>query len=197
MLSCKLTRQIFELITLLESFGQSVVCIDEVIFFIQFPVFLQQIFSNHSSIKGVLRPATVTLKTTQATSCLLILTSNLEATPGIVTQVNVAATSVSRNAQDKKVLLLSLTVTVIGRGVSKTEYLQNERKLAVWHVVLISISTFVVILLVAVLLVVRLKRASWSPKKHTEHENDVKPGSASSHLLQLQKFDEEAVNDMA
>ena len=82
-------------------------------------------------------------------------------------------------------------MTVNRRSQIKTEYLQNENELAIWHVVLISVSTSMLVLLVIAFLIFKLKRRSWNPKEPTKNENDVKPGSASSHLLQLQKLDEE------
>ena len=82
-------------------------------------------------------------------------------------------------------------MTVDRRSQTKTEYLQNENALAIWHVVLISVSTSVLFLFVIALLVFKLKRGTWNRKKPAKKENDVKPGSASSHLLQLQKLDEE------
>ena len=82
-------------------------------------------------------------------------------------------------------------MTVDRRSQTQTEFLQNENTLAIWHVVLISVSASMLVLLVIALLVFKLKRGLWNPKKPTKNENDVKPESACSHLLQLQKLDEE------
>lgn len=122
---------------------------------------------------------------------MLILTSQPETPSSTVTQINVTASPASHNAHEKELLLFSSIVTVDRRSQTKTEYLQNENELAIWHVVLISVSTSMLVLLVIALLVFKLKRGSWNPKKPAKNENDMKPGSASSHLLQLQKLDEE------
>ncbi|XP_068697149.1 von Willebrand factor A domain-containing protein 7-like [Montipora foliosa] len=155
-------------------------------------VFSFKVLSNQSTINGSVRPSSLALKQSQNVSCVLILTCDLETPATSVTHVNITAKSASHNAQDKELLLFSLTITVIPRSLFRVEYMHGENKLAIWHVALIIILVLVLILISTVLLVLKLKHTSWRPKQFKEESTE--PGqSASSHLLTLKKLNDETV----
>jgi len=154
--------------------------------------FTFNVISNQSSIKGDVQPSSVFLKTSQTTSCLLILTSQQNATPNTVTQINVTATPASHHGNIKALKVFSLTVIVTHGARQKSEESQKENTLEIWHVVLITVSIAAII--VIVLVVCKMKHSSWSPKRPSDN-CQVNPGYTSSQFS-LHNFDEIIVQDI-
>lgn len=153
------------------------------------------IFSNYSSIKGVVQPAAVTLKAMQATTCLLILTSQADAPPNTVTQINVTATPASHNADTKELQVLSLIVT-LAQEASREKDLPKKTRLKVWHIPLIAVVSCLLII-VAVVVACRVKRCSCWGRKPAESKTKSRPQEITiDHALQLHKINEGFVRDM-
>ena len=124
-----------------------------------------QVLSNQSSITGRVQPSSVSLETKQTTPCLLILTSQGDASPGTVTQVNVTATPASHNADIKQLTVFSLTVTTDRKPPVKNDDLENEdldkeNKTEKWQLGLIIGAVTVSIFLVTVLVICGVNRDS-------------------------------------
>ena len=127
----------------------------------------------------------------QTISCLLILTSQPEAPPGTVTQVNITVTPASHNADVKELQVFSLTVTVESRGLGTTEDLKNENKFAVWKIVVISASSGLLLFLNIALVVFKVRHGSYDPRKPPENKTrNESRGISSNQPLQLQKINE-------
>jgi len=127
--------------------------------------FTFNVLSNQSSITGRVQPSSVSLETKQTTPCLLILTSQGDASPGTVTQVNVTATPASHNADIKQLTVFSLTVTTDRKPPVKNDDLENEdldkeNKTEKWQLGLIIGAVTVSIFLVTVLVICGVNRDS-------------------------------------
>ena len=121
--------------------------------------------SNQSSITGRVQPSSVSLETKQTTPCLLLLTSQRDASPGTVTQVNVTATPASHNADIKQLSVFSLTVTTdrnlpVTNDDLENEELDKENKTGKWHLSLIIGAVTFSIFLVTVLVIFGVNRHS-------------------------------------
>ena len=117
-----------------------------------------QVLSNQLSITGRVQPSSVSFETKQTTPCLLVLTSQGDASPGTVTQVNVTATPASHNADINHLSIFSLTVTTDGKLPVKNNDLENEdlgkeKKLEKWQLSSIIGAVTFTILLVTILLI--------------------------------------------
>ena len=124
-----------------------------------------QALSNQSSITGRVHPSSVSLETKQTAPCLLLLTSQDDASPGTVTQVNVTATPASHNADIRHLSIFSLIVTTDGKLPVKNNDLENEdlgkeKKLEKWQLSSIIGAVTFTILLVTILLICRVNRDS-------------------------------------
>ncbi|KAJ7382672.1 hypothetical protein OS493_033730 [Desmophyllum pertusum] len=86
------------------------------------------VLANQSSITGSVQPSPVALETKQTISCQLILTSESDASPGAVTQINVTATSASHNADVKELIVFSLTVTTDRKPTLKEKEKRKRKK---------------------------------------------------------------------
>ena len=124
-----------------------------------------QALSNQSSITGRVHPSSVSLETKQTTPCLLLLTSQDDASSGTVTQVNVTATPASHNADIRQLGIFSLIVTTDGKLPVKNDDLENkdlgkEKRLEKWQLSLIIGAVIFSILLITVLVICRVNRDS-------------------------------------
>jgi len=120
---------------------------------------------NQSSITGRVHPSSVSLETKQTAPCLLILTSQQDASPGTVTQVDVTATMASHNADIKQLTVFSLTVTTdrklpVTNDNLENEGLDNDDKTKKWHLGLIIGAVVFSIFLVTVLIICGVDRRS-------------------------------------
>jgi len=123
------------------------------------------VLSNQSSITGRVQPSSVSLETKQTTPCLLLLTSQQDASPGTVTQVNVTATPASHNADIKQLTVFSLTVTTDPKSPVTNDDLENEEldkenKTEKWHLGLIIGAVTFSIFLIAYLVICGVNRNS-------------------------------------
>ena len=121
--------------------------------------------SNQSSITGRVQPSSVSLEAEQTAPCLLLLTSQQDASSGTVTQVNVTATPASHNADIKQLTVFSLTVTThrelpVENDDLKSEDLGMEEKLEKWQLGLIIGAVTLSILLLAVVVICGVNRDS-------------------------------------
>ena len=121
--------------------------------------------TNQSSLNGNVEPSHVFLRTMQATSCLLILTSQSDAATKTVTQVNVTATPASRSTGVKQFQVFSIIVKVDGSPHTETEDLDiGRRHLKTLYIVLIAIAVFILLITLISAVVYRQKRGSLRPK---------------------------------
>ena len=127
--------------------------------------FGQQVLTNQSLLNGNVEPSHVSLRTMQATSCLLILTSQSDAATKTVTQVNVTATPASRSTGVKQFQVFSIIVKVDGSPHTETEDLDiGRRHLKTLYIVLIAIAVFILLITLISAVVYRQKRGSLRPK---------------------------------
>lgn len=143
----------------------------------------------------MVQPSIVSLETTQKALCLLILTSQQDASPGSVTQVNVTATPASYNADIKQLDIFSLTVTTDRKLRVKNEDLENEdlgkeKRLEKWQLSLIIFAVTFFIFLITILVICLVSRASKEPAMRRMNRNHGK-----QH--QLDNFDNVIVNNYA
>ncbi|XP_068751662.1 von Willebrand factor A domain-containing protein 7-like [Montipora capricornis] len=150
------------------------------------------VLSNHSSINGVVQPASVTLKAMQAISCLLNLTSQADARPKTVTQVNVTATPASRNADTKELQVVSLTITL--EESAQEDPVKNDgqkQRLEMWHIAIIASGSG---LLVIVAVVVACRRKCSSCRDGKPAESKTNSGSQGfnnpEYALHLSKINQ-------
>lgn len=130
----------------------------------------------------------------QATTCLLILTSQADAPPNTVTQINVTATPASHNADTRELQVLSLIVT-LAQEASRKKDLQKETRLKVWHIALIAVVSCLLVI-VAVVVACRVKRGSFWGKPAESKTKSRPQGITIDHALQLHKINEGFVRDM-
>ena len=124
-----------------------------------------QVLSHQSSITGRVQPSPVSIESKQTTPCLLILTSQDDASPGTVTQVNVTATPASHNADIRQLSIFSLTVTTVRKFPVKKDDLENEdsgkeKGLEKWKFSLIMGAVTFSILLITFLVICKVDRDS-------------------------------------
>ena len=127
----------------------------------------------------------------QATSCLLILTSQSDAATKTVTQVNVTATPASRTTGVKQFQVFSIIVKVDGSAHTETADLDSgKRRLKTLYVVLIAIAVFILLITLILAVVYCQKRGSLRPKSCPQ----VGPlWESSSSQLQLHSKSEEVI----
>ena len=129
-------------------------------------------------------------------SCLLILTSQLDTSPGTVTQVNVTATPASHNADIKQLNIFSLAVTIGRKPPFKKDDLENEdlkeKGLEKWQVILIIGGVTFSVLLFTFLLIFRINLGS---KKRAKKRMNRNLGTRNQH--QHHNFDEVIANRYA
>lgn len=143
----------------------------------------------------MVQPSIVSLETTQKALCLLILTSQHDAPPGTVTQVNVTATPASYNADIKQLDIFSLTVTTDRKLRVKNDDLEDEdlgkeKRLEKWQLSLIIFAVTFFIFLITILVICLVSRASKKRGMRRMNRNHGK-----QH--QLDSFDNVIVNDYA
>ena len=106
-------------------------------------------------INGNIVPSRTFMDRQQTNSFLLILSSEPNTPLGIVTQVNVTATLASHNAEVKKLVVFSLTVTTDQKTLSKDKESgeksrEKDDEMKIWQILLITLAilfiTFLVIL---------------------------------------------------
>lgn len=156
-----------------------------------------QVLANQSSITGSVQPSPVSLEPNHTTSCLLILTSQPDASPGTVTEVNVTATSASHNTDIKQLTIFSLTVTTGRKPPFKKEDLENEdlekeNGLEKWQVILIIGAVTFSILLFTVLVIFGINLGS--RRRANKHTNSNR---GTRNHPQLHDFDEVIANRYA
>jgi len=159
--------------------------------------FTFNVLSNQSSITGRVQPSLVSLETTQTALCLLILTSQGDASRGTVTQVNVTATPASHNAENKQLGIFSLTVTTDRKLLVKNDELENKdlgkgKRLEKWQISLIIGAVTLSILLVTVLVICGVDREC---KKRGIRRFNGNQGASNQH--QGDNFDDVIVNNYA
>lgn len=148
-----------------------------------------QVLSNQSSITGRVQPSSVSLETKQTTSCQLILSSQQDASPGTVTQVNVTATPASHNVDIKQLDIFSLTITTYRKLPVENDDLEisdvgKEKRLENWQLGLIIFGvTFSILVLVLVICVVYRNPI----KRATKYMN---ANHGTGKQLQLDTFDD-------
>lgn len=149
-----------------------------------------QVLSNQSSITGRVQPSSVSLETKETTSCQLILSSQQDASPGTVTQVNVTATPASHNVDIKQLGIFSLTITTYRKLPVKNDDLEisdvaKEKKLENWQLGLIIFGVIFSVLLVLVIVICVVYR---NPiKRAAKYMN---PNKGTGKQLQLDTFDD-------
>lgn len=147
-------------------------------------------------ITGRVQPSPVSLETNHTTSCLLILTSQLDTSPGTVTQVNVTATPASHNADIKQLNIFSLAVTIGRKPPFKKDDLENEdlkeKGLEKWQVILIIGGVTFSVLLFTVLVIFRINLGS---KKRAKKRMNRNLGTRNQH--QHHSFDKVIANRYA
>lgn len=143
----------------------------------------------------MVQPSIVSLETTQKAPCLLILTSQQDASPGTVTQVNVTATPASHNADIKQLDIFSLTVTTDRKRPVKNDDLEDEdlgkeKWLEKWQLGLIIFAVTFLIFLITILVICLVSRDS---KKRAMRRRNKNHGNQH----QFDNFDNVIVNDYA
>jgi len=139
------------------------------------------VLSNQSSISGRVHPSSVSLETKQTAPCLLILTSQQDASPGTITQVNVTATPASHNADIKQLTVFSLTVTTdrkppVSNDDLENEDLDNDNKTGKWQLSLIIGAVTFSIFLVTVLVICRVRNRrskEWAIRRTKSNHGDT------------------------
>lgn len=164
-------------------------------FFLYCFFFGQQVLTNQSLLNGNVEPSHVFLRTMQATSCLLILTSQSDAATKTVTQVNVTATPASRSTGVKQFQVFSIIVKVDGSPHTETEDLDSgKRRLKTLYVVLIAIAVFILLIALISAVVYCQKRGSLRPKSRPQVGTLWE--SSSSQLQLHSKSEEVTVEDL-
>lgn len=143
----------------------------------------------------MVEPSIVSLQTTQKALCLLILTSQQDASPGTVTQVNVTATPASYNANIKQLDIFSLTVTTDRKLPVKNDDLEDEdlgkeKRLERWQLSLIISAVTFLIFLITILVICLVSRASKRRAMRRRNKNH-----GNQH--QFDNFDNVIVNNYA
>ena len=156
-------------------------------------MYFPQVLSNQSSITGRVQLSPVSIELKQTTPCLLILSSQDDASPGTVTQVNVTATPASHNADIRQLGIFSLTVTTVRRFPVKKDDLENEdsgkeKGLEKWQLSLIVGVVTISILLIIALVICKVdrdskKRAIKRVNNNHGATNQVQPDSSVDNVI--------------
>lgn len=150
--------------------------------------------TNQSSLDGNVEPSHVFLKTMQATSCLLILTSQSDAATKTVTQVNVTATLASRSTGVRQFQVFSIIVKVDGSPHKTEDSDSGNRRLKTLYVVLIATAVFILLITLVSALVYCQKRGSLRRKSSAKVNMFCE--SSGSQLQLHNKSEDVTVEDL-
>ena len=147
--------------------------------------------TSEPRINGNIEPSPTFMDHQQTTSFLLILSSEPNTPLCIVTQVNITATPASQNADVKKLVVFSLTVTIDRKTSSKDKESGEKSRekgdeMKKWQILLIFGTATLAILLITFLVILGVSRRycrRGRPENHTVNNANINLGHEPDDVI--------------